>query len=367
MSKIILSILVISHNQCELLHRCMNSLLSQKIKVPFEIVISDDRSTDGTWEAIEQYQSQYQKPIQNGVYWTPQVVGTKCNSSECNPLNVSERCGWNKLNVYLHAHGKYCVNIDADDYLKSDDIYQKQIEMLDLHPECSMCMQEVWQINDGDDISEGRVWPVNGRLISMDVINPERFILEGYRALNQCYMMRRDSVTDLKKMYGKHFDDTVITYHHLQFGNCVYLDRADYVWVKYNTSITETLKGDDNLVEYALLPLHHVHYVPKFTRLFMQEGLQTLIHFFKELQKKNFKLELTDRTILSLQNTDGYIYKILLKQNKSLFDKCKLIYIRFVLLFAKKFNLHLERYIYTLLTNNIRTKMVPKQYWVSYE
>lgn len=367
MTNIILSILVISHNQCELLHRCMKSLLSQKIKVPFEIVISDDRSTDGTWEAIEQYQSQYQEPKQNSEYWIPQVVGTKCNSDECNPLNVSERCGWNKLNVYTHARGKYCVNIDADDYLKSDDIYQKQIELLEAHLDCSICMQEVWQINDGDDILEGKVWPVNGRLKSGDVISPEKFIFEGFRALNQCYMMRRDSIIDLKKMYGKHFDDTVITYHHLQFGNCIYLDRADYVWVKYNTSITETLKGGDNLVEYSLLPLHHVHYVPKFARLFMQDGLQTLIHFLKELQKKNFKLELTDRTILSLHNTDGYIYKVLLKQNKNIFDKCKLMYIRGTLLIAKRFNLHLEKYIYTLLTNTTRTKKVPKQYWVNYE
>jgi glycosyltransferase involved in cell wall biosynthesis len=331
----------------------MKSLLSQKIKVPFEIVISDDRSTDGTWEAIEQYQSQYQEPKQNGEYWIPQVVGTKCNSDECNPLNVSERCGWNKLNVYTHARGKYCVNIDADDYLKSDDIYQKQIELLEAHLDCSICMQEVWQINDGDDISEGRVWPVNGRLKSGEVINPERFIFEGYRALNQCYMMRRDSVTDLKKVYGKHFDDTVITYHHLQSGDCVYLDRADYVWVKYNTSITETLKGDDNLVEYSLLPLHHVRYVPKFARLFMQEGLQTLIHFFKELQKKNFKLELTERTILSLLNTDGYIYKILLKQNKTLFDKCNLINIRCLLILTKKYKLPFENYIYNKLLCNI--------------
>jgi hypothetical protein len=79
------------------------------------------------------------------------------------------------------------------------------------------------------------------------------------------------------------------------------------------------------------------------------------------------KLELTDRTILSLQNTDGYIYKVLLKHKKNIFDKCKLMYIRGVLLITKRFNLHLEKYIYTLLTNNIRAKMVPNQYWVSYE
>ena len=332
----ILSILVISHNQRELLIRCMNSLLSQKIKVPFEIVISDDSSTDGTWEAIKQYQSQYQEPKQNGEYWVPRVVGTQCNSDECNPLNVSERCGWNKLNVYTHAVGKYCVNIDADDYLKSEDIYQLQIDTLEKYPECSMCMQDVWQINDGDDISTGKIWPVNGRLVTESILSPKEFILNGYRALNQCYMMKRDNNTDFKKVYGKHFDDTIITQHHLQFGPCVYIDRADYIWVRYHSSITGTLNGDDNLVEYALLPLHHIKFINKFKDIFLEDGLPQFIHLFKEMSKKNYRLTLTDRTLLSIKQTEGKIYRLL--ENFNFINRMRLRFMRIFLLLFKKLN-----------------------------
>lgn len=336
MNQIILSILLISHNQCELLHRCMKSLLSQKIKVPFEIVISDDRSTDGTWEAIEQYQSQYQEPKQNGEYWIPQVVGIKCNSDECNPLNVSERCGWNKLNVYTHARGKYCVNIDADDYLKSDDIYQLQIDTLEKYPECSICMQDVWQINDGEDISTGKVWPINGILPSEYIIKPKQFILNRFRALNQCYMLKRDISTDLVKLYGKNFDDTIITFHHLQFGSCVYINRADYVWIRYNSSITGTLIGDDNLLEYALLPLHHVKYIPKFKDAFLKDGIRNLINLFKELSVKKYRLNLTDRTLLSINNTEGKIYRLI--ENLNFINRLRLRFMRIFLLLFKKLN-----------------------------
>ena len=332
----ILSILVISHNQRELLIRCMKSLLSQKIKVPFEIVISDDRSTDGTWELICDYATKYSNTEKKGDFWTPRVVGTQCNSNECNPLNVSERCGWNKLNVYTHAVGQYCVNIDADDYLKSEDIYQLQIDTLEKYPECSMCMQDVWQINDGDDISTGIIWPVNGRLVTESILSPEEFILNGYRALNQCYMMKRDNNTDFKKVYGKHFDDTIITQHHLQFGPCVYINRADYVWVKYNTSITETLKGDDNLVEYALLPLHHVKFLPKFKDLFLEDGLNQFIKLFKVMSKKNYKLSLTDRTLLSIKSTKGKIYRLL--ENLNFISRLRLRFMRIFLLLFKKLN-----------------------------
>ena len=342
----VLSILVISHNQRELLRRCMASLLAQKIRVPFEIVISDDRSSDGTWQLIQEYESEYPAMQPYGDYWTPQVVGTQCNSNECNPLNVSERCGWNKLNVYQHARGKYFVNIDADDYLKSDDIYQLQLDMLEAHPECAMCMQDVWQVNDGALIDSGYRWPSFGKLQHGQILS-SRDIITNYRAVNPCYMIRRHPEMDCAALYGKHFDDTIITLHHLQFGSCVYVDRADYVWVRYNTSITRTLKGDDKLVEYALLPLHHAHYLPTFMDIFMQDGLQQFIHMFKELSKKAYRPTLTDRSLLSIQHTEGRIYRLL--ENITWCHKMQLRIIRLTLLLFKKLNCKNYKFLYRLM------------------
>lgn len=322
----ILSVLIITHNQKDLLKRCLDSILSQKLTYSYEVVISDDRSSDGTWEFIQELQEKYKNLI----------FGYKCNSNECKPDNISERCGWNKLNAYIHARGKYCVNIDADDYLKSDDIYQKQIDLLEEHPECSICMQEVCQINDGEDVSSGRIWPVYGRLRNSEIIFPKKIILEGFRALNQCYMMRRDCKTDLMSVYGKYFDDTIITLHHLQFGPCIYINRADYVWVKYNTSITETLIGDDNLVEYALLPLHHVKYIPMFKDLFLEDGLLQFIHLFKVMSKNNCRLHLTDRTLLSINHTEGKIYRLI--ENLNFINRMRLRFMRIFLLLFKKLN-----------------------------
>ena len=242
----ILSILVITHNQRELLKRCLDSVLGQKLTVPFEVVVSDDRSDDGTAE----YMAELQEEISNGkwqIEYLINLVYTRCNSNDCVPKNVSERCGWNKLNAYQHARGEYFVNIDADDYLKSDTIYQAQLDMLLAHSDCSMCMQDVWQVDDGVPEENGMRWPSFGKLQNGQIMQPKQ-IVSPYRVLNQCYMIRRHPEVDSAALYGKHFDDTIITIHHLQFGPCVYLDRADYVWVQYNTSITKTLQGDDSLI-----------------------------------------------------------------------------------------------------------------------
>ena len=123
----VLSILVVTHNQRELLERCLRSVFEQKLKVPFEVVISDDRSDDGTQEYVDTLKRKWQDG-KLGVDNLVDICYKHCNSDDCDPKNVSERCGWNKLNAYQHARGEYFVNIDADDYLRSNDVRVEVIE-----------------------------------------------------------------------------------------------------------------------------------------------------------------------------------------------------------------------------------------------
>ena len=51
----ILSIIVISHNQKNELKRCVDSVLAQNIPFEYEIILSDDRSDDGTFELAKEY------------------------------------------------------------------------------------------------------------------------------------------------------------------------------------------------------------------------------------------------------------------------------------------------------------------------
>ena len=322
-----LSILVISHNQKELLRRCITSLLQQQLSCSYEIIISDDRSTDGTWELIEAYQQQY-----------PDLIfGYHCNSDECHPANRSERCGWNKANAYRHAKGKYFVNIDADDYLKSNDIYQLQVDALEAHPECSMCQQQIWTVNDGEDLSTGRVWPISPLITSGNILTPTDIILKGLRAVNPGYMMRRNPSVDPIALYGKHYDDTVITLHHLQYGNVVVVERADYVWVQYASSINSSLKNMDRDVVIGLLPIHHILFIPTFAGLFMKDGLRDLVHLFK--QSSYHTMILTSDTIKFLNQFQGFLFRFYTTSHLSLWYKFRMMMVRYLALLIKKYKM----------------------------
>ena len=328
----ILSILLITHNQRGLLQRCLDSVLAQELRVPFEIIVSDDRSADGTKDWLLEQKDSWEKNKEN-------LVGINyvyCNSDECNPSTVSERCGWNKLNAYKHARGKYFVNIDADDYLRSNDIYQMQIDMLEAHPECSMCMQRVLSLNEGDLFEQGKAWPMHPLLREGAVIGKQDFILQELRGLNQSYMIRRHPEDDMQALYGKWFDDTVITYHHVQYGPVVFLDRADYVWMQYPKSISHDMTTDDSLITYGLLPLHHAQMIPSLQFLFLKQGLKTMIHMMKFAPEFP---QLSQQYHRYLSMKSGFIYNYYTQKTHSVCARVRYKVIRVLLLVMNKYKL----------------------------
>lgn len=53
------SIIVITHNRCELLEKCIQSLLSQKTDIPYEVIVVDNDSSDSTKKIVEKYGIKY--------------------------------------------------------------------------------------------------------------------------------------------------------------------------------------------------------------------------------------------------------------------------------------------------------------------
>ena len=152
-------------------------------------------------------------------------------------------------------------------------------------------------------------------------------------------------------LYGNYFDDTIITIHHLLFGSCVYLDRADYVWVQYKTSITITLQEDDNLVEYGLLFLHHIRSIPSFASEFMSDGLGEYIHMLKVLAQKDYHWQLTERSQGAFQETPGWIYRLFSTNRPALYDLLKLKCIRLLALAYSRYKFSKWKFLYGLLIN----------------
>lgn len=237
-----LSIIVISHNQKELLKRCLDSILAQSLPFEHEIIVSDDASSDGTWEVALDYAARYS-----------QIQAYSCDTTVFNPANTSDRCGWNKCNAYQYATGKYITHVDADDFLvKGKDVYRKQVELLEQNPSCSCCMANIFDLNEDEDVSKVKIRHKE-EFQTGEILSAEKYIRYYFRQF-QCFVFRRNSEIDPVKKYGGYYDDTVITDHHIQFGDIVCLNDAGYVYVHYKSSIwsKQIECGDDVAFAHAI-------------------------------------------------------------------------------------------------------------------
>lgn len=280
----LLSVIVISHNQRDDLRRCLDSIIAQALPFEYEIIVSDDRSTDGTLELAQQYAENYSECRMLDGVCSPRIFAFACNSDECNPANNSQRSGYNRCNAYPHASGKYIAHVDADDYFRPGaDVYRRQVEALEAHPECALAMSRCLYVTFTEDGLKTSPWIFGQDLEEGQVWTSREFARSGLFCLNQAFMQRRNPSEDPVSIFGCRYVDSVITYHHLKFGGVVFVDACDYMYVQTPTSVTGNIWNGENQDKTVLwcLGLYIPALIPYWSRDFFMgqtyEGVRTVV------------------------------------------------------------------------------------------
>ncbi len=120
MTEPLVSVKMITYNHAPFIARAIEGVLQQKTNFPFEVVIGEDCSTDGTREIVFEYQKKYPEIIR--VVTSDKNVGMKKNS----------------LRVFRACRGKYIAFCEGDDYWHHPLKLQKQTNYLENHPECGL-------------------------------------------------------------------------------------------------------------------------------------------------------------------------------------------------------------------------------------
>lgn len=125
------SILVITYNHKNYLEKCLESILEQKTTFPFEILIHDDVSTDGTTEIVKRYVALYPDKV-------------RCILEEKNVY--SQGISPTLLLIPL-IRGQYVAFCEGDDFWSDPFKLQKQVDFLDTHPDYVACCHQVTKHN----------------------------------------------------------------------------------------------------------------------------------------------------------------------------------------------------------------------------
>lgn len=115
-----LSVIIISYNEAQYIRRAINSILNQDYQGEYEIIISDDGSTDGSVEIIKELSQQF-----NIVKY---IINQNRNDGVFIPAVRASNTIKRALEI---SSGKYITLLSADDYYCSDKKYSKAISFLD--------------------------------------------------------------------------------------------------------------------------------------------------------------------------------------------------------------------------------------------
>lgn len=125
----ILSVCIRTHNQERFIREALDSVLRQKTTFAFEVIVSDDASSDGTVAILQEYAGRY-----------PCVVRLLLSETNLGGPNNLKR-------VIEASQAKYITCLDGDDFYTDTYKLQKQVDFLEAHPEYAACFHNTWMVD----------------------------------------------------------------------------------------------------------------------------------------------------------------------------------------------------------------------------
>ncbi|MBR3101757.1 MAG: glycosyltransferase [Muribaculaceae bacterium] len=125
------------YNHEPFLRKCLDGFVMQETTFPFEVLVHDDASTDGSVAIIREYAEKYPDIIRP-IFETENQYGKHDGSLR------------RIVHGALNPAAKYVALCEADDYWTDKQKLQKQVSFLEAHPEYNMCCNRTLLYSERD-------------------------------------------------------------------------------------------------------------------------------------------------------------------------------------------------------------------------
>lgn len=184
--KVEVSVCCLAYNHEKYLRKTLEGFASQKTNFRYEVIIHDDASTDKTKSIIEEFRKKY-----------PAIIKPIFQIEN----QYSKGIGITDEYIYPQISGKYVCYCEGDDYWCDEYKLQKQFNVLEEHPECSICIHKVQCINEDGSVNErvipGNHYQIKEGIIEDDVLCQAFWIRGGYPFHTSSYFVRRSVIDRL--------------------------------------------------------------------------------------------------------------------------------------------------------------------------
>lgn len=125
----LVSIRCLVYNHEPYLRQCLDGFVMQKTNFPFEAIVHDDASTDGSAAIIREYAEKYPDIIKP-IYETE------------NQYSKHDGSMHRIIDAAVHPKSKYIALCEGDDYWTDPNKLQIQVDFLEAHPDYSLAVHE---------------------------------------------------------------------------------------------------------------------------------------------------------------------------------------------------------------------------------
>lgn len=127
------SVIVTTYNHQSYIEECLNGILRQKTNFPFEIILGEDASADGTREICIRYAKKYPDVIRLFLHDRSNVI----------KIGGKPTGRYNLLYGFSKAQGKYIALCEGDDFWTDESKLQKQVDFMEKHSDYALVFHPV--------------------------------------------------------------------------------------------------------------------------------------------------------------------------------------------------------------------------------
>lgn len=175
------SVCITTYQHADYIRQCVESTLNQVTNFPFEIIIGEDESSDGTREICKELAKAH-----------PDKIRLFLRSREdVRYINGNPTGRHNFLETLKAARGQYIAFCDGDDYWTNPEKLQKQYDYMESHPQMSLSLHNAVEVDE--DGNRRFVFP---NIKKQSIVEPQTIIEKGggYCATNS--VLFRSSIID---------------------------------------------------------------------------------------------------------------------------------------------------------------------------
>ncbi len=220
--ELLVSVIIPTYNQAKYISQAIEGALKQKTNFPFEILIGEDDSSDGTRKICIEYAKNHPEKIRLFLNDRKNVIY----------INGSPTGRWNMINLIKNSKGKYIAFFEGDDYWTDPYKLQYQVDFLEANPDYGLVF------TDADFLYErnGKLIPAYDKTFRKRIPtgNVLHILLQGINPYRTCTSMFRRSLiweyTDMIRKSKFKMGDKILWFIIAGQAKIGYIDRSTAVY-----------------------------------------------------------------------------------------------------------------------------------------